>query len=148
MEKLLDFEVASKVDMPRIIQLLENNELPTSDLDGTHVIFLKASEADNLVGCIGLELHGDHGLLRSLAVSDLYKNQRVGQTLLANLFGLAKRENIKTLHLLTTTAAGYFEARGFNVQERNSAPKPIQDTKEFSQICPSNSVYMTITLER
>lgn len=148
MQKLLNFEEAIKADLPRIKQLLEDNNLPTSDLDGSPVIFLKASVADELVGSIGIECYGVHGLLRSLAVSGLHKNQRIGQGLLTELFELAKRKNIEILHLLTTTAAGYFEARGFTVQERHSAPKPIQNTKEFSHICPSNSVYMTCTLEQ
>ncbi|UWX56593.1 GNAT family N-acetyltransferase [Maribacter litopenaei] len=81
-----------------------------------------------------------------MAVSDEHKGLGIGTQLLDALCDASKRNGIQRLHLLTTTADAYFKHFGFSVAERSQAPSSIANTKEFSEICPSSSVYMTLDL--
>ncbi|WP_420845120.1 GNAT family N-acetyltransferase [Maribacter litopenaei] len=79
-------------------------------------------------------------------MSDEHKGLGIGTQLLDALCDASKRNGIQRLHLLTTTADAYFKHFGFSVAERSQAPSSIANTKEFSEICPSSSVYMTLDL--
>jgi N-acetylglutamate synthase-like GNAT family acetyltransferase len=46
------------------------------------------------------------------------------------------------MYLLTTTAAGFFERRGYVAAARESAPAEIRATREFADICPASSAFM------
>lgn len=47
-----------------------------------------------------------------------------------------------SIHLLTTTAADFFESRGFRRISKEQAPLEIRATREFSSLCPSTAVLM------
>ncbi len=129
-----------------IKELLKNNDLPYEDIIASKVQFITEEENGVLVGCIGLERYGEEGLLRSFAVRDKYKNKGIGKRLLNQLIDQSKTYGLKRLHLLTTTADGYFDKNGFKTADRAVAPNDISLTKEFSEICPSSSVYMIKSL--
>ena len=131
---------AKKDHFPEIKKLLDDHELPVSDLNVEEVKLLVAVKEGTITGCIGLELYGNDGLLRSLAVKPGCKNQGIAGQLLSNLYQYARSKGIKTLHLLTTTADQYFLKKGFEIGERESAPEQIKKTTEFSSICPSTAV--------
>ena len=130
-----------------IKELLKNNDLPYEDIIASKVRFITEEVNGVLVGCIGLERYGEEGLLRSFAVKDEYKNKGIGKRLLNQLIEQGKTDGLKRLHLLTTTADGYFEKNGFKRSDRAVAPKEISATKEFSEICPSSSVYMILDIQ-
>ena len=133
-------------NLAKIKELLRNNDLPYEDIITSKVQFITEEENGVLVGCIGVEKYDEEGLLRSFAVMDNYKNKGVGKRLLNKLIDQSKTDGIKRLHLLTTTADGYFEKNGFKTTDRAVAPNKISATKEFSEICPSSSVYMIKSL--
>lgn len=133
-------------DLKPIQDLLRENKLPYQDLEESQVAFITKEKQGKLVGCIGLETYGPDGLLRSLAVSDLYKGTGIGKQLLDALYDASRSNGIQRLHLLTTTADTYFKRYGFIAVERSQAPKKICETREFSNICPSSAVYMVLEL--
>lgn len=127
-----------------ITKLLKDNNLPYEDLISSQVEFITVYKDETLVGCIGVEKYGKNGLLRSLAVDDAYKGCGIGKKLIDDMLSKSKLDGIKQLHLLTTTADKYFKKYGFKNAERSDAPQSILQSKEFSDICPASSVYMTI----
>lgn len=129
-------------DLKSVLQLLKANDLPSEDLVESKVAFLTKEKNGELIGCIGIETYGMDGLLRSLAVDDAHKGRGVGKELLDELCETSRQKGIQRLHLLTTTADAYFIRYGFAVTERSTAPTAILGTTEFSEICPSSSVYM------
>lgn len=137
----------NNTDYDKIRSLLESNNLPYDDIISSNVEFISSRSNGKLVGCIGIEKYGKDGLLRSLAVDDEYKNAGIGKSLLNELISRSKNEGIERLHLLTTTAEQYFAKSGFRYAERSRAPKAILNSREFSEICPSNSIYMIMDLE-
>lgn len=131
-----------KDDLASISKLLKENKLPYEDLLSSKVLFIIRKDGEKLIGCIGIEKYSEDALLRSFAVDNSFKNKGIGAELLHELLAKCKEEGVKTLHLLTTTAAEYFEKKGFDRAERVSAPMAIVQSKEFSELCPSSSVYM------
>jgi amino-acid N-acetyltransferase len=129
-------------DFEPISNLLKVNSLPYEDISTSNVAFITRKLEGKVIACIGIERYGDEALLRSFAVDDAFKSQGIGAELLNELLTKCKQQGVKTLHLLTTTAAEYFEKKGFVRAERGSAPMGIAQSKEFSELCPSSSVYM------
>lgn len=142
------YHKAIRTDLEEVQSLLKKNKLPFEDLASSNIEIIVAVENGQIIGCIGNEIKGEDGLLRSFSVADEFKNLGIGNELFKRLILEAQKANLKTLHLLTTTASSYFNKKGFVVSNRNEAPENIKSTSEFSTICPSNSVYMTFKVSK
>lgn len=55
---------------------------------------------------------------------------------------LARTHGIKSVYLLTTTAADYFPRMGFARIERDEVPVAVQQSTEFRTLCPASAVAM------
>ena len=91
---------------------------------------------------VGLERYGDVALLRSLVVASERMGRGIGKGLVAAAEALAAKLQVRSIYLLTTTAADFFESRGFRRIRREQAPPQIQSTQEFSSLCPASAVLM------
>jgi len=129
-----------ELDAPR--ELLTASELPVDDLTNPAISLSGAFLGRDLVGVIGLEACEEVGLLRSLAVAHAHRERGVARKLCDRLFTLADERGIRTLFLLTTTAADYFTRLGFAAIERDAAPPAVRATAQFASICPSSAVVM------
>jgi amino-acid N-acetyltransferase len=96
---------------------------------------------------IGLEHYGDFGLLRSLAITQSYQKKGLGKVLVDTIIELAQEKKIKTIFLLTLTAAEFFSHLDFQIIERESVPDEIKNTAEYSSICPQSSIVMKKELD-
>ncbi|TGK24226.1 GNAT family N-acetyltransferase [Leptospira yasudae] len=135
--------ILRKPNLAEIIPLLQSANLPTEDLHRLDLDHFFGIEKDsNLVGIIGLEPVGRFGLLRSLAVSEGFRNQGIGTELIRKLLSYAKSIGIERLFLLTNGAEEYFSIFGFSKVERNEVPAEISQTEEFSKLCPAHSSVM------
>ena len=123
-------------DMARVATLLAKNDLPYRDIRTEPVTFVGAVVAGDLVGVGGLERYDAVGLLRSVVVEESFQGQGLGTRLCDELEAQAQETGIESLYLLTTTAAEFFRARGYDEVDRSEAPSPIQDTSEFQDLCP------------
>ena len=130
-----------------IIALLSSEKLPTSDLTGTLKNFLSVIENDELVGVVGLETYGSYGLLRSLAVQPGSRNQNIAGKLMAQIEKLATAEGLNSIFLLTETAPDYFSRKGYKVIARNEVPIEVQQSSEFSHMCPQSAIAMKKDLQ-
>jgi amino-acid N-acetyltransferase len=95
-----------------------------------------------VVGVAGLEVHGDFGLLRSVAVDPDYRGQGLAASLVEAAMERAKKLNLLSVYLLTTTARDYFARRGFADCERDDAPPAVRESWEFRSGCPSTAAFM------
>lgn len=121
--------------------------LPISDLAEAGRTFLRFDDDDGLAGFGGIEGDGVDRLLRSLVVVPARRGAGVGRAMLAEIERTASRTGTARLHLLTTTAAGFFAAAGYDVAERGVAPPTIAASREFTSLCPSSAVYFIKTLD-
>jgi len=143
----LNIVTGTKGDLSQVQVLLSSNDLPSSDLTPAHMEnFLLQWHGDELVGCVGLELYGQSGLLRSLAVFVLHRNQGYGAHLVSQVEDLARRQGVESICLLTTTATAFFISHGYRTTNRRSAPAPLQESTEFQSLCPDSAVCMVKAL--
>jgi len=126
-----------------VVALLEAEGLPVADLTEAHLEHFFFTGSDGAPSAIvGLELYGPDALLRSLVVSTTARTQGVGSALVLYAERYAASRHVRALYLLTTTAEGYFEHRGYRRLDRAQAPPAIQSTREFASLCPSSSAFM------
>lgn len=129
-------------DRDAVVLLLKAVNLPVEDLPATLDLFLVAKKEGQVVGSVGLQLHGDYALLRSLAVHPQQQGTGMGKALYQAAVNLAVQKDIRELYLITTTAAPFFKKQGFRQADRMSVPVAIQRTSQFSGTCPSSATVM------
>jgi amino-acid N-acetyltransferase len=122
--------------------ILTENKLPVSDLPASLENFLVAVDESGVIGVIGLEPYGRYGLLRSLAVKLGHRNQGIASKLLNRLEEFAAFNNLTAIYLLTETADKYFDLKGYKRITRMEMPPEVQQSSEFSFVCPQSAVVM------
>ena len=143
----MNIRTAVPGDIAAISSLLAENELPIDDIKENKVFFYVGETNKDILGVIGIEIYDGVGLLRSLAIKETLKNTGLGSQLVSFLIDRAKKQNLKNLYLLTTTAELYFPKFGFKPIDRKEVPESIQSTKEFKEICPDSAIVMFLNLE-
>jgi N-acetylglutamate synthase-like GNAT family acetyltransferase len=133
---------ASKIDVPKITELLNSLRLPTEGVSSHIDHFLISESQGEIIGTIGLEVYDRTALLRSAAVAPKYQNKGIGNKLYNVLQSYAQQLGVTELVLLTTTAKDYFIGKGFEVIERDSVNKGVFKSEEFKGACPSTAVVM------
>ncbi|MES2266799.1 MAG: arsenic resistance N-acetyltransferase ArsN2 [Bacteroidota bacterium] len=125
-----------------MIRLLEAEELPVADLPEDLANFLIARHENEVVGAVGLEIHGNFGLLRSLAVHPDFRNQGIAGKLMRRIDALSSLTNLTDLFLLTETAMDYFIRKGYEIIDRQETPEAIKQSSEFRHVCPVSAIVM------
>ena len=144
----LDLSFATPSDEQKIKRLLTAGDLHHQDITKDLLKhFLLARDKSNLIGVVGLEIHGRCALLRSLAVDVDYRDMGIASRLVDKIESHAASLKLSTLYLLTMTVEGFFEKRGYQRTVRESAPADIQGTSEFANLCPASAVCMVKHLD-
>jgi len=126
-----------------IKQLLRSCDLPFEDINPAHLEhFFIVQNGTQINAIIGLEICGEFGLLRSLAVTPSLRGNGLGNRLVEQIEAYARSQQISALYLLTTTADQFFAKLDYQVVSRSSAPALLQGTAEFQSICPDSAVCM------
>ena len=126
--------------------LLRASNLPADDLDFQRDLLVGYYEGDSLVGTGGLEVHGKFALLRSLSVKMGIRGKSVGTTITEYLLTEAKKKNLQAIYLLTETAKGFFEKKGFKQVAREEVPAEVKASSEFATVCPTSAAVMVLPL--
>lgn len=129
-------------DLDRVEALLDANDLPFRDVRAKPECFHVARSGGRVVGVGGVEVYGADGLVRSVVVEESHRGRGYGTALCDALESQARDEGVETLYLLTTTAAEYFERRGYEAVPREAAPSSVRGTTEFSDLCPDSATCM------
>ncbi|OZC04082.1 arsenic resistance N-acetyltransferase ArsN2 [Rubricoccus marinus] len=133
---------AAPGEWPAVLALVGASGLPTADLRPEHVgaFWVARGASGEVAGCVAIETHGDHGLLRSLAVSPEARGQGLGGALVDAALGRAAERGIRRLVLLTTTAEDFFQRRGWAPIAREALPLAVQQSSEFTGGCCASAV--------
>ena len=107
---------------------------------------LVTREGGAVVGTVAVEDYGAGGLLRSLAVHPAQRGRGVGARLVAAAEARARGRGLRSLALLTTTAAPFFVALGYRAVERSRVPEAVRDSSEFRGVCPESAACLLKTL--
>jgi amino-acid N-acetyltransferase len=139
---------ADPTDLSRVLALLAERKLAPNHVESQFGPQYAVAEtpAGELIGVAGVERYGGDGLFRSAAVRERFAGRGVGETLTRNRLTWARREGLRSLYLLTETAADYWPRFGFVRVARDSAPEPIQRSPEWAGGCPASAVAMRLDL--
>lgn len=127
--------------------LLTTAGLPTDDLPERLDHFLACGDPSDPDGIVGLEIFGENALLRSLVVNGKKRGSGLGRALVAAIETRAADRNVRRIFLLTDTAEDFFTALGYEHADRQTAPEPVRDSRQFSELCPSSAAFMEKDLE-
>ena len=123
------------------IAILQQQKLPTSDIDDDKLLYLLMN-GERVIGTAGLEIFDDCALLRSVTVIKEEQGKGYGKVVNEEIEKYAKESGINCLYLLTTTAKDFFDKQGYCVIKRDESPAALQQTAEFTSLCPSSAVVM------
>ena len=148
-QQLVTIERATPECLREVLEILSQVDLPHDGVKEHLSGFLVArGEGGGIVGCVGLERHGELGLLRSAAVLPRYQGQWVGVKLIRELLKRAAGEGVTEVALLTTTAKDYFESKfGFKEAGRSRYEKRLRNSPEWNLPRCSSAVFMTLNLK-
>lgn len=140
-------EPAKAEDLPAVIALIQAAELPTAGIaeffpTGYAVIH----DQGELLAVAGLESHGEFGLLRSVAVIPSRRSSGLGRLLIEDRLRTARAQKLRAVYLLTTTAPDYFRRLGFRDSPRKEAPAELQQSSEFTTVCPASAACLAIAM--
>jgi amino-acid N-acetyltransferase len=116
--------------------------LPSNDLGCAFNRFYALEESGEVLGYSGLERRDGTALLRSVVVPPERRGLGIGRRLVEAMLDEAAALGDREVHLLTTTAAGYFERLGFERVAREGVPAGIAASAQFASLCPSSAVLM------
>lgn len=129
-----------------IADLVTGSGLPLDGLEPHLGSTIVAREPAGIVGCAALELYGPDALLRSVAVAPARRGSGVGLALTAASIELARRHGVRTVWLLTETAADFFPRFGFEQATREAVPVAVRQSVEFTTACPASAAVMRLSL--
>ena len=133
-------------DLPVITALLEANKLPLAGLEAHVATTLVVQRNARIVGCAAVEMHGAAGLLRSVAVDEARRGEGLGHQVTQAALDLARARGLKSMYLLTTTAAKFFPRFGFREVARGDVDAAVRASVEFTTACPASAVAMRADL--
>jgi amino-acid N-acetyltransferase len=143
-EPAFQIRIAQPNDQKIIHTLLLGYKLPLDGLENTKLWILQSGKGE-VAGIAGLEAYGNQGLLRSVAVVDDMRNNGYGTVLTKHVISEAKKESIKDLFLLTTTAPEFFKKLGFEEEDREKVVGDIRGSVEFKSACPKTATLMRLS---
>ncbi|MFC7071421.1 GNAT family N-acetyltransferase [Halobaculum lipolyticum] len=155
-------EAADAADVATVERLLAAADLPTDDVRAGAARFVLATPAagsaaadaadaapgstpqtdPDAVAVGGLEAVGDAALLRSVAVSPGRRGEGVGSAMVAELERRAAADGVAVLVLLTTDAAGFFAAHGYERIDRAEIPAALRSTPQVASLCPDSATVL------
>ncbi|HKS55787.1 MAG TPA: arsenic resistance N-acetyltransferase ArsN2 [Steroidobacteraceae bacterium] len=135
--------IATRPSRAGVAALLDASDLPSADLTDAHMEhFFFCGPAAAPTAVVGLEVCGSSALLRSLVVQPHLRSSGLGKALVERAEAEARACGARSLYLLTTTAARFFQRCGYVPALREDAPPEIRATREFADICPASSAFM------
>jgi arsenite methyltransferase len=136
-------------DLGAVAALLEAANLPVDGVDAClrGGMAWVAEAGGRVIGSAALEIHGEAGLVRSVAVDPAVQGRGTGRELVERVLSGAAAARIGRVYLLTTSAASWFAGLGFEEVRRDAVPAGIAGSAEFTALCPSTATVMARDLD-
>jgi amino-acid N-acetyltransferase len=129
---------ADNQDLQDVLILLEEVNLPREGVAESFQDFFVIRKDGKIRGCIGIEIYGDVGLMRSVAIHPSFQGQGYGGKLVETLENYARDKKLVKIYLLTDTAEKFFIKLNYNVISRDRANPKIKQSVEYTTLCTSS----------
>jgi amino-acid N-acetyltransferase len=133
--------LAEPGDLPAVLGLLGEAKLPTEGVAEHFHSFFVVDDSGRIVASVGLEIHGDAALLRSLAVAPDVRGTGLGAAVLRRALHEAGGR-AGGVYALTTAAEPYLFRFGFERVPRSALPPELLESRELQGACPSSATVM------
>lgn len=138
---------ADETALADLADLLAANDLPHEDLEASPGAFVAGHVDGDVVCGGGVERYGDDAMLRSVVVAEAHRSRGYGAAVCEHLEAVAADEGATDSYLLTTTAADFFEARGYDAVPREAVPAAVLGSTLVAKHCPVSAVCMHRSLD-
>ena len=142
----MNIHTAKITDLPDILTLLKASALPVAGIDEHVETTLIARDQGKIMGCAAVEVYGQAGLLRSVAVEAGRRGEGLGERLTKAALELARQRGVRTVYLLTTTASHFFPRFGFTAIPRAELDPALEQSEELRGACPASALAMRASL--
>ena len=139
---------ARENDVEAVRTLLSECDLPVDGLEFAFPAGFVVAGTARIIGCAGIEVYDDIGLLRSVAVDLANRAKGVGRALVLDRIAEARRVGLEALYALTTSAPAFFTQHGFEPLDRNSVHASLHHSSEFATVCPTSALVLRHPLRR
>jgi amino-acid N-acetyltransferase len=138
---------ATPADLPDILALLKASALPVAGIEQHVETILIARDNQKIIGCAAVEVYGQAGLLRSVAVEAERRGEGLGERLTKAALALARKRGVRDIYLLTTTASHFFPRFGFTAIPRVELDPALEQSAELRGACPASALAMRAALD-
>lgn len=130
---MLFFRKARKEDTDKLKKFILQGGISNQGIDD-HVeqFIIMETEDKEITGTVGLELHGEYGLIRSLVMSRSITSEEILIRLLQEAIKMARDQHVKAIYLLTKVTP-IFQSIGFYPVQYTNVPKPIYSSDHVRQ---------------
>jgi len=142
----MNIHPATSDDIPDILALLKASALPVVGIDAHIETALVVRDSERLLGCVAVEVYGQAGLLRSVAVEVEHRGEGWGERLTRAALELARKRGVRNIYLLTTTASHFFPRFGFAAIPRSELDPALEQSEELRGACPASALAMRASL--
>jgi len=140
---------AQPADLTAVLRLMSENDLTGEGIEAFFSdAYAIAEHEGTIVGCGGIEVYDQHGLLRSVAVDGDWKSRGLGAALVADRLAWAADQSLDCVYLLTLTAPHFFRKQGFRTITRGDVPEVVRQSEEFTQLCPETAEVMAYEIDQ
>jgi N-acetylglutamate synthase-like GNAT family acetyltransferase len=101
-------------DEARFAELIVHGELPPLFISEFIQGFVAAEFDGGVIGCGGLEIYDDSGVIRSVVVEESARNKRIGERMAELLMHDARAAGVTDLYLFTMHAERFWRRLGFD----------------------------------
>ncbi len=115
-------------DVPAFAQLIIAGDLPPLFIEEFVEGFVAVEHDGEIIGCGGLEVFGDSGVIRSIVVDERGRGQNIAQEMTGLLVADARAAGISDLYLFTMHAHNFWLRLGFT-------DVPLDAWKELPRAC-------------
>jgi amino-acid N-acetyltransferase len=142
----MNIQAAKAGDLPDMRALLKASALPVAGIESHVETALVVRDSGRLLGCAAVEVYGQAGLLRSVAVEAGHRGEGLGEQLTKAALELARKRGVRNIYLLTTTAAHFFPRFGFTAIPRTELDPALEQSEELRGACPASALAMRASL--
>lgn len=142
----LVFEDASMLDVPVVEALLVKAKLSIVGVR-RHIAHFRLGKHDGKIVAVGgLEIYGEHALLRSIAIDAEQRNKAYGKQIVREVCHSAQAAGIRDVYLKTVSAEPFFAGLGSQVIAYDQVPASLKKSSQFRGACPASATLMRLSL--
>jgi N-acetylglutamate synthase-like GNAT family acetyltransferase len=121
-------------DEPRFAELIIAGELPPLFITEWVEGFVAVEHGGEIIGCGGLEIYGDCGVLRSIVMDERARNMRLGERMAKLLMDDARAAGLTDLYLFTMHAAPFWRRLGYVELTLDQWKAPVRASWQYEFI--------------